>query len=166
MAEEIAKVEKTDMIVTTDENDIFALPAEWGFDSPAILYRTTIDATTDDGKRLLYSALNDDGAGAKESVNKELQVVGVTFVPIEKTLPNGEVIKGVAMKLSCKNGDTVGTNSKWLMVSMRSLIMFKRCVPTPKKPWKLVIVAKDAGKNEYGEQKQVLKIKDLDFARK
>lgn len=166
MSDEVIKKESTELTTVVNDNEIFALPEEWGFDTPVVLYRTTIDASTEDGKKLLYSALNDEGAAAKTSINKDLVVVGLTFVPAVRNTPEGEQVKIVLMKLSLKDGTIIGTSSKWLMISARSLVMFKKSIPTAKKPWKLQIYAVDAGKTADGEPKQILKIRDLELSRK
>jgi hypothetical protein len=150
----------------SDTSALMSIPAEWGMQIPVEQYRTTIDISTEPGKRQLYLALNDEGVNAKEVVNTELAVTGITFAPFTGLTEEGEVYTKVHSKLSLKDGTIVGTNSEWIMRGLLSLIQFKSSVPSDKKPWRLQIYSKTTGKAEDGSPKSCLKVRDLDLAKK
>lgn len=156
--------------ITVDSGNVatalMSIPAEWGMHIPVEQYRTTIDISTESGKKQLYLALNDEGVNAQKVVNTEIAVTGITFAPFTGLTKEGEVYTKVHSKLSLKDGTIVGTNSEWIMRGLLSLIQFKMSVPNDKKPWRLQIYPKTTGKADDGSTKTCLKVRDLDLARK
>jgi hypothetical protein len=165
MAKEKQEIQKYDE-PESGSQQMMTIPSEWGLAIPAEQFKTTIDVTTQAGRQLLYLALNEDGESCRDVVNRQLDVVGITFCPQIKVNDDGEVENKIATKLSLADGSVIGTNSEWVLRSLISLLHFKRTVPNIKSPWSLEIYSKATGKNEDGQPKTCLKVRDLSLARK
>lgn len=157
---QLKQAEESGALVTYEPMKI---DESWGVSIPVSQFQTTHDVNSESGKKAIYKALNDDGKSAKDCVNMPLTVVGVTFTPQTKITPDGEHVGKIATKLSLKDGSIVGTNSEWLARSVLSLMQFRGCNPSPERPWRLEIRAKNSGVAPDGSQKTCLKIYDLDY---
>ena len=70
---------------------LLEVPASWGLQIPIGDYRTHLDETTEEGRRLLFAFLNGDGHQPEDMVNKDIGCVNLSIMPIAKEV-NGELL--------------------------------------------------------------------------
>jgi hypothetical protein len=142
------------------------LPERWDHGSAMPHYVTTLPTDTLDGRRQLYRALHECEHEAKALVGKELTVVGITFHGQNGELEDPSEVRKTVVKLSLADGTSVGTNSSTVASTLISLLDLYRRPPTADHPWHLEIYLKPIGPGPDGQPRSVVKIRDLDLARK
>lgn len=142
------------------------LPERWSIAGGGVQYVTTHDPDTQAGRRAIYVALQECETTARDAVNQELSVVGLTFHGQDGgDFDGGEAVPTVA-KISLADGSCVGTNSRSVVCALLAMLDLYRCPPTADRPWRLQIYTKGIGPGADGQPRSVVKVRDLALAGK
>lgn len=106
------------------------VPKAWGMPTVLPDFTTSLDVSTDRGKRLVEKCLNGESESGKECINLELSLVDFLIKPNES--PNeetGEVTRYVQTFLICEGDRIVRFSSNGVIKSLSVLCVTRRSAP-------------------------------------